>query len=59
MQPRLFLPTARQTNWLLIVGFVAVGEALRALRDARLTGAATTRADQEALVRALLQKTAG
>jgi hypothetical protein len=24
----LFLPTARQTNWLLIVGFLAVGEAL-------------------------------
>ncbi len=28
MQARLFLPTARQTNWLLIVGFLAVGEAL-------------------------------
>ena len=28
MQPGLFLPTARQTNWLLIVGFVALGEAL-------------------------------
>ncbi|MEA2938089.1 MAG: hypothetical protein QOC56_1593 [Alphaproteobacteria bacterium] len=28
MQSRLFLPTARQTNWLLIVGFLAVGEAL-------------------------------
>jgi hypothetical protein len=28
MPTRLFLPTARQTNWLLIVGFVAVGEAL-------------------------------
>src|SRR5262249_57045128 len=28
MQTRLFLPTARQTNWLLIVGFLAVGEAL-------------------------------
>ena len=27
MQPRLFFPTARQTNWLLIIGFVAVGEA--------------------------------
>jgi len=25
---RLFLPTARQTNWLLIVGFLSVGEAL-------------------------------
>lgn len=25
---RLFLPTARQTNWLLIVAFAAVGEAL-------------------------------
>lgn len=24
----LFLPTARQTNWLLIIGFLAVGEAL-------------------------------
>jgi hypothetical protein len=24
----LFLPTARQTNWLLIVGFLALGEAL-------------------------------
>src|SRR5216684_1786181 len=28
MQPRLFLPTARQTSWLMIVGFLAVGEAL-------------------------------
>ncbi len=28
MEPRLFLPSARQTNWLLIVGFVALGEAL-------------------------------
>src|SRR3954466_6863518 len=28
MQTRLFLPSARQTNWLLIVAFVAVGEAL-------------------------------
>ena len=28
MQQRLFLPTARQTNWLLIVGFLAIGEAL-------------------------------
>ncbi len=27
MRP-LFLPTARQTNWLLIVAFLAVGEAL-------------------------------
>ena len=25
---RLFLPSARQTNWLLIVGFLALGEAL-------------------------------
>jgi hypothetical protein len=25
---QLFLPTARQTNWLLSVGFVALGEAL-------------------------------
>jgi hypothetical protein len=25
---RTFMPTARQTNWLLIVGFLAVGEAL-------------------------------
>jgi hypothetical protein len=24
----LFLPTARQTNWLLVVGFVALGQAL-------------------------------
>ncbi len=28
MQSRPYLPTARQTNWLLIVGFLAVGEAL-------------------------------
>jgi hypothetical protein len=28
MQSRLFLPSARQTNWLLIVGFLALGEAL-------------------------------
>ena len=28
MQTSLFLPTARQTNWLLIVGFAALGEAL-------------------------------
>ena len=28
MRRPLFLPTARQTNWLLIVGFLAVGEAL-------------------------------
>ena len=25
MTRRLFLPTARQTNWLLIIGFVSVG----------------------------------
>jgi hypothetical protein len=25
---RLFLPTARQTNWLLIIAFLSVGEAL-------------------------------
>ena len=25
---RLFLPTARQTNWLLVVGFLSLGEAL-------------------------------
>jgi len=36
---------------------VAVGDALRVLRDARLTGAATTRADEEALVRSIVQKT--
>jgi hypothetical protein len=24
----LFLPTARQTNWLLVIGFLALGEAL-------------------------------
>jgi hypothetical protein len=28
MQTRLFLPTARQTNWLLLVGMLALGEAL-------------------------------
>ena len=28
MRRPLFLPTARQTNWLLVVGFAAVGEAL-------------------------------
>jgi hypothetical protein len=28
MQRPLFLPTARQTNWLLIVGFLSLGEAL-------------------------------
>ena len=28
MPNRLFLPTERQTSWLLIVGFLAVGEAL-------------------------------
>src|SRR5216684_4299454 len=28
MQHPPFLPSARQTNWLLIVGFVALGEAL-------------------------------
>ena len=28
MRRRLFLPTARQTNWLLIVAFLAVGEAM-------------------------------
>ncbi len=28
MQRSLFLPTARQANWLLIVGFLSVGEAL-------------------------------
>ena len=28
MHPPLFLPTARQTNWLLIVGFLALGQAL-------------------------------
>jgi hypothetical protein len=28
MPPRLFLPTARQTNWLLVIGFLAVGEAI-------------------------------
>ena len=26
--PRLFLPTARETNWLLVIGFVALGYAL-------------------------------
>lgn len=28
MRRALFLPTARQTNWLLIVAFLSVGEAL-------------------------------
>ena len=28
MAVQLFLPTARQTNWLLIVGFLSLGEAL-------------------------------
>ena len=28
MQSRLFSPTARQTNWLLVIGFLALGEAL-------------------------------
>ena len=28
MRRPLFLPTARQTNWLLIVAFLSVGEAL-------------------------------
>jgi hypothetical protein len=28
MQSRLFLPTARQANWLLLVGLLSLGEAL-------------------------------
>jgi hypothetical protein len=28
MPRRLFLPTARQTNWLLVIGFLALGEAI-------------------------------
>jgi hypothetical protein len=28
MLPPLFLPTARQANWLLVIGFLAFGEAL-------------------------------
>jgi hypothetical protein len=28
MQSRLFLPTPRQTNWLLLIGFISLGEAL-------------------------------
>ena len=28
MQSRLFLPTARQTNWLLLIDLLALGEAL-------------------------------
>jgi hypothetical protein len=28
MQRPLFLPTARQTNWLLVIAFLALGEAL-------------------------------
>jgi hypothetical protein len=27
MRRPLFLPTARQTNWLLIVGFLSLGQA--------------------------------
>jgi hypothetical protein len=28
MQPQLFLPTARQTNWLLLLALLSLGEAL-------------------------------
>jgi hypothetical protein len=28
MSARLFLPTARQTNWLLLIGLISLGEAL-------------------------------
>jgi hypothetical protein len=28
MTPRLFLPTARQLNWLIVIAFLCVGEAL-------------------------------
>jgi len=28
MQPRLFLPTARQTNWLILAGLLGLGQAL-------------------------------
>ena len=28
MQSRLFLPSARQTNWLMLIGLLALGEAL-------------------------------
>jgi hypothetical protein len=28
MQPRLFRPSARQVNWLLVIGLLAIGEAL-------------------------------
>jgi len=28
MQSQLFLPTARQTNWLLLIGLLALGQAL-------------------------------
>jgi hypothetical protein len=28
MTVRLFLPTARQTNWLLLIGLISLGEAL-------------------------------
>ena len=28
MHPQLFLPSARAINWLLVVGFLAVGEGL-------------------------------
>ena len=36
MPVRLFLPTARQTNWLLIVGFLALGEAVQLLHHHKL-----------------------
>ena len=49
MRRPLFLPTARQTNWLLIVGFLALGEAIylrymaiENVRLARLPGRART-----------------
>jgi hypothetical protein len=28
MKRALFLPTARQTNWLLVIGFLSLGQAL-------------------------------
>ncbi|MGH6671220.1 MAG: hypothetical protein ACRECV_04480 [Xanthobacteraceae bacterium] len=28
MRRPLFLPTARQTNWLLVIGFLSIGEAM-------------------------------
>lgn len=45
---RLFLATARQVNWLLVIGFLAVGEALY-LRFAAIENATVARACQAGL----------